>query len=221
VAPEAQCFGVACSLNRASSVNLSWLGIVALALGGLSAAYIVWFLLRRPKLSFRIKLELCFALLVVPSLSAVVGNVSNLETTKRVSFCGECHVMTSFVRDARDPKSTLLAASHAHVPAFTDEACYGCHADYGMLGGVTTKLGGMRHVIDFYTGDWTRAGRRPPQLYKPYDTRTCLSCHDPFRAGAPLEHQLHAEKIKTHEISCAADGCHGPPHPPWKPEVVK
>jgi len=202
-------------------VSLSSLGAIALALGAVSAAYIVVFLVRRPAMTVRVKVELLFAMLVIPTLSSLVGNVSNLEAKKRVSFCGECHVMTSFVRDARNPASTSLAASHAQVPAFTDEACYGCHADYGMLGGVTTKIGGLRHVVDFYAGDWTRAGHRPPELYKPYDTRTCLSCHDPFRAGGPLEHQLHSEKMKSSEISCVADGCHGPPHPAWIPEVVK
>ena len=117
--------------------------------------------------------------------------------------------------------SPLLASGHARLPEYRDDACYGCHADYGMFGGVTTKIGGMRHVWEFYTGDWTRPGHEPPALYEPFDTRTCMSCHDPLRAGAPIEHQLHAQKIESRAMKCTADGCHGRPHPVWKPEVVR
>jgi cytochrome c-type protein NapC len=197
-------------------VHVSWLGIAALGLGAIAAAVVIGFLTRAPKLTASLKLVLFLALFVLPTGSAFMGNASNMEASKNVEFCNGCHVMNSYVDDVRDPNSTSLASLHGRLEIFRDEACYECHADYGMFGGVTTKIGGMHHVEAFYTDDWSAPGHRAPALYKPYDMRRCLSCHDPLRKGAPLEHQVHAEKIKTMTISCSAEGCHGHPHPPWK-----
>ena len=202
-------------------MNISWLGFTALGLSALSAALILGFLIRAPQITGAVKLVLLFALFVLPTAAAMLGNASNLETTKTVTFCGKCHVMTSYVNNAHDKNALNLAALHGRLPAYHEEACYNCHSDYGMFGGVTTKLGGMRHVWDFYTNDWTKPGHEPPALYKPYDTRRCLECHAPLRQGAPLEHRVHAAKIEDHSVSCAAKGCHGPPHPPWVQQQVK
>lgn len=202
-------------------MHVSWLGLTALGLSAISATLILGFLYRAPPLTGAVKLLLLFALLVLPAAAAVLGNASNLETTKSVEFCGQCHVMTSYVNNVHDKTATNLAARHGALPEYGGEACYGCHSDYGMFGGVTTKLGGMRHVWEFYTDDWTRPGHPPPELYKPYDTRRCEQCHAPLRPGAPLEHRVHAAKIQDHSVSCAATGCHGPPHPPWVQQVKK
>jgi len=196
-------------------VHVSLLGAAALGLGLAGAAIVVGFLLRRPILTPMAKIVLFLGLFVLPTGSAFMGNVSNMEASKNVEFCNGCHVMDSYVRDVRNPSSVSLASVHGRLPAFRDDACYACHADYGMFGGVTTKIGGMHHVEAFYTDDWTAPGHRAPKLYKPYDMRKCLDCHDPLRKGAPLEHQVHAEKLKSREIACSASGCHGPPHPAW------
>ncbi len=196
-------------------VDFSWLGTSALALACVSAAIVAGYLLRSPPLTGQVKLILGFGLFLLPTTAAVLGNAANLETTKTVAFCGSCHVMTSYVEDARDPASESLASTHARLEHFRETACYTCHADYGMVGGVTTKINGMHHVVAFYGDDWSRPGHEPPALYKPYDVRTCETCHDPLRASAPLEHQVHAEKLRAREITCSSRGCHGPPHPPW------
>jgi hypothetical protein len=197
-------------------VTFSWLASAAIALSAVSAIFIVGFWIKSPPLTGAVKLLLLFTMLVLPTSAAMIGNVSNLEATKTVSFCNQCHVMNSYVDDVRDPNSPLLASRHARLPAFKDDACYVCHADYGMYGGVTTKIGGMHHVVAFYSDDWSEPGHRPPALYKPYDLRTCLECHDPLKADAPLEHRVHADKIRELSLSCVASGCHGHPHPPWK-----
>ena len=191
----------------------SLLGLAALGLAGVSAIAIVGFLWKRPALTGDIKLRLFFALLVLPTTAALLGNTHNLETTKKVEFCNSCHVMNTYVADARDAGSESLAATHARLEAFREDACYACHADYGMLGGITTKIGGMHHVKDYYLNDWDEPGHRGPALYKPYDMRVCLSCHDPLRPGAPLQHRVHGDAIADRSITCASDGCHGPPHP--------
>lgn len=196
-------------------MHVSLLGTFALGLSALSALIIVAYLIRSPPLTGAVKLLLGGALFVLPTGAAMVGNVHNLETSKSVEFCGSCHVMDSYVADATNPESDSLASKHAQLEIFRDSACYNCHADYGMYGGVTTKIGGMHHVVAFYGDDWSKPGHRPPKLFKPFDTRRCLTCHDPLRAGAPLEHRIHAEKLKSREVSCAAKGCHGPPHPAW------
>jgi cytochrome c-type protein NapC len=69
-----------------------------------------------------------------------------------------------------------LAAAHFQnhrVPA--DEACYTCHTNYAMFGGMKAKIGGLRHIYVYYLG-------KPPQpadikLYEPYNNRECLHCH--------------------------------------------
>lgn len=200
-------------------MHIPFLGVGALALSALSAILIIGFLIRRPPLTTNTKLGLGVAMFILPSGVALLGNVHNMQTTMHVEFCNSCHVMHSFVNDARNAESPSLAALHAKLEVFKDDACYNCHADYGMYGGVTTKIGGMHHVLAFYGDDWAQPGHRPPKMFKPYDTRRCTSCHDPLRAGAPLEHRIHADKIKSREVSCTSKGCHGPPHPAWVQET--
>jgi cytochrome c-type protein NapC len=195
--------------------DASWLGLLALGLSAIAAALIVGYLWHSPALTGPVKLRMFFALGVFPTSAALFGNASNLETTKTVQFCGSCHVMDSYVADVRDPSSKSLASMHGRLETFREDACYACHADYGMYGGVTTKINGMHHVVAFYGEDWSEPGHRAPALYEPYDTQRCTSCHDPLRVGAPLEHRVHEDKLRAREISCAANGCHGPPHPAW------
>jgi hypothetical protein len=197
------------------------LGLGAVVLSAIAAVLLIGFLLRNPELTPGRKVLLFLTLFVLPTLAAMLGNAHNMGTTKTVTLCGSCHVMTSYVEDVKNHESTSLAAIHAQLPVFEEEACYTCHADYGMVGGVTTKIGGMHHVWDFYSDDWSRPGHRAPALYKPYDMSRCLRCHEPLRPSSPLEHKVHADKIRTNQISCSSGGCHGPPHPPWVQQVPK
>ncbi len=189
------------------------LGLAALGMSLLSAVGLIGFLWRRPALTGEVKAGLFFALFVLPTTAALLGNTANLETTKAVDFCNSCHVMHTYVGDLRSTDSASLAATHGRLETFRKDACYACHADYGMLGGITTKIGGMHHVKDYYLNDWDEPGHRGPALYEPYDMRVCLSCHEPLKPGAPLQHRVHEAKMRAGEISCSADGCHGPPHP--------
>jgi cytochrome c-type protein NapC len=189
---------------------LSYLALAA-ALG--AGIILVVYLVARPSLSRRVKLWLFAGLGPLPITAALAGNVANFEVTKERRFCGSCHVMDPWAEDAADPKSASLASIHSKNPYFGQESCYVCHADYGMFGTVMTKVGGMRHVWDYYTDDWDRPGHRPPTLYKPYSTTTCMQCHPPERAHQPLAHQVHGRAVRGGELSCVAGGCHGSPHP--------
>ena len=104
-----------------------------------------------------------------------------------------------------------LAAAHFQnhrVPP--DEACYTCHTNYAMFGGVKAKLGGLRHLYVYYLG-------KPPKpadikLYEPYNNRECLHCHAgarSFEEGAVhiADPTLLAD-IKLNKVSCLSSGCH-------------
>jgi cytochrome c-type protein NapC len=189
------------------------LSYVALGCAAAAALILVGYLILRPALSRAVKIWLFVGLGPLPITAAMVGNVANFEVTTERRFCASCHTMTPYAADAADPKSGTLASIHSKNPYFGDRSCYVCHADYGMFGTVMTKIGGMRHVWDYYTGDWDRPGHRPPELYKPYPNTTCMQCHPQDRAKLPLEHKVHGRAVKDGELHCAAVGCHGPPHP--------
>jgi nitrate/TMAO reductase-like tetraheme cytochrome c subunit len=193
--------------------SLNPLSAVALALTLLSAAILVGFLVRRPKLDRVVKVWLLIALGPLPITAAMTGNLANFEVTTKRTFCASCHTMTIHANDAADPHSTTLASLHSKNPYFGDKSCYVCHADYGMFGTVLTKVGGMHHVWDYYTDDWSAPGHRPPQLYKPYSNTACMQCHPVDKPRQPLEHKIHGQAVKDGLVSCAAANCHGPPHP--------
>jgi cytochrome c-type protein NapC len=192
---------------------VSLLSYAALVSAAGAVVLIVAYLVVRPALTWRVKLWLFAGLGPLPITAALSGNVGNFELTKERRFCGSCHVMEPYTDDAADPKSSTLASIHSKNPYFGGESCYVCHADYGMFGTVMTKVGGMHHVWDYYTGDWDAPGHRPPKLYQPYSSKTCMQCHPPERAHQPLAHQVHAGAVRAGQVACVTSGCHGPPHP--------
>jgi len=195
---------------------------VALGLAGFAAVAILGFLVRRPPLVFATKVGLVFALGVLPISAAMLGNVQAYQTMKKRTFCGSCHVMERHYADASDPENTSLAAIHSRNPAFGGESCYRCHADYGMLGGVFTKLDGAGHLYH-YAREYRDApmpdALRTIRLRRPYPNRNCMQCHS---ATAPVflaqpDHAAQRADIVAGRTSCVGSGCHGPAHPFSKP----
>ena len=192
--------------------------LLALAFSACSAAILVWFLVRRPKLAWTTKVLLLFGLGVFPAATATTGNLAGFQQTKTRQFCGGCHVMEPFTDDAADITSLTLAARHSRNPSFGNDSCYACHADYGMFGAVTTKLNGLRHVYEYYT-DYHRltiAEAMPRiHLYKPYPNDNCRQCHSTRVPSWELvaEHAALDAEVRSGEVSCASEGCHGPIHP--------
>lgn len=184
----------------------------ALVCAAASAAILVYYLVRRPPLTRATRVWLFAGLGPFPIAAAVAGNYANLEVTKEREFCGSCHVMVPYTEDAANPKSSGLASLHTKNKWFGNESCYTCHADYGMFGLVVTKIGGMHHVWDYYTGDWHNPDHRPPALYKPYKNETCRQCHAQASTKEPMEHKVHHDAIESGAVGCAKKGCHGPPH---------
>lgn len=192
--------------------------LLALGFSALSAAILVWFLLRRPALMWSTKVLLLFGLGAFPAATAATGNLAGFQQTKSRGFCGGCHVMEPFTDDAADPASLTLAARHSRNPSFGGESCYACHADYGMFGAVTTKLAGLRHVYEYYTDfrALSIAEALPRiHLYKPYPNQNCRQCHSTRVPSWELvpEHAALDAEVRSGEVSCASAGCHGPIHP--------
>jgi cytochrome c-type protein NapC len=192
--------------------------LFALGCAAISAVLIGWFLVVRPGLTRATKLVLLFAIGLLPIGTAANGNIAGYHATKTRVFCSSCHVMTPFGADASDPKSTSLAARHGRNQEFGDENCYTCHADYGMFGTITTKIGGMRHIYEyaFHFHQLTLDEALPRiVLRKPFPNATCMRCHS---TETPLWNQIgdHAstrDRLQAGTVSCASEGCHGPSHP--------
>jgi cytochrome c-type protein NapC len=191
---------------------------VAISCAGLSALLVIWFLIRRPVLNTATKVVLFFAIGVFPLATAATGNVAGFEATKSRRFCGSCHVMTPYSNDSEDLLSKTLAARHARNDLFGDENCYACHANYGMFGTIVTKLGGMRHVYEYvfhYRNMSLDEAREKIHIREPYPNGNCMHCHStevPAWNALP-DHASVRAQVRRGDVSCAADGCHGPAHP--------
>ena len=192
--------------------------LVGLATTAIAVVLLMWFLIRRPLLTRSTKVILLFAIGVLPLATAANGNIAGYHAMKTRKFCSSCHVMTPFGDDVGDPNSMGLAARHGRNEAFGQENCYTCHADYGMFGTITTKLGGLRHVYEytFHYHQLTLEEALPKiHIRNPFPNSTCIRCHS---TANPLWNKIgdHASalvEIRAGTVSCASAGCHGPAHP--------
>lgn len=178
-------------------------GITALALG---IAALILLIAYRPSLTDARggKILAFLAFFMMPILLTWVGTSAHIQHSKSTSFCLSCHVMEPYGESLRidDP---------SHVPAFhyqnnltpRDEACYTCHTTYTMFGDVSAKLNGMKHVYVNYIGTIPEK----IELYRPYQNRECLHCHEGARSFE--EQEDHADlrgEIASNETSCLE--CH-------------
>lgn len=152
-------------------------------------------------------------LFLLPLLSLVMGVNSEIERSKSTQFCLSCHIMEPYGRSLKVDDPNYLAAAHFQnhrVPA--DQACYTCHTNYAMFGGLRAKLHGLRHVYVQYLG----TSKRPLHLYEAYNNRECLHCHlgaRSFEEGAV--HNADPDllpAVKANKISCISSGCHETVH---------
>jgi cytochrome c-type protein NapC len=187
------------------------LALAAVIAALLAATMLVGFLLRRPRLDWLTKLLLFVAMGILPIAAAIAGNVSGLETMKDRRFCGSCHNMVPYARDAADLLSSSMAAVHSRNQHFGEQSCFTCHRDYGMYGGVVTKLDGLKHVWAYY---YERPDKRPLALYHPMQNDRCTRCHSTqLRTWRKvMEHQAVLENIQQNGVSCMGRACHGPAH---------
>lgn len=193
---------------------------IAFALGCavLATALLAWYVAKRRPLTRTIKIVLLFGIGILPLSTAMTGNIAGYHATKATTFCSSCHVMTPYGEDSWDPNSPSLAAQHARNEAFGHENCYACHADYGMFGTVTTKLGGMRHVYEYlfhYRALPLDDALERMEIRQPFQNAACIRCHStqtPAWSAVP-DHGSTLYQLRIGAVSCASEGCHGPAHP--------
>jgi len=152
-------------------------------------------------------------LFLLPVLCLAMGINAEVERSKSTQFCLSCHVMEPYGRSLRIDDPNHLAAAHFQnhrVPA--EQACYTCHTNYAIFGGVRAKLHGLRHVYVQYLGTI----HQPIHLYESYNNRECLHCHlgaRSFEEGAV--HNADPDllpAVKANKISCVSSGCHDTVH---------
>jgi cytochrome c-type protein NapC len=153
------------------------------------------------------------SIFIFPALSGSMGLKEHMEQSKKTEFCTSCHVMQDYGKSLLIDDPTPLPAAHFQnnrVPR--DQACYTCHADYTMFGGMKAKLRGLNHVYVQYFG------KIPDkiELYTPFNNRECLHCHGGarnFEEGAT--HTLEEGRlglIKSGQLSCMTSECHAVTH---------
>src|SRR5215467_11774114 len=161
------------------------------------------------------KIVAFLALFALPLLSGGMGVSTELEHAKTTEFCLSCHIMEPYGKSLHVDDPQHLAAAHFQnhrVPA--DEACYTCHTNYAMFGGIKAKIGGLSHIYVYYLG-------KPPapeniKLYEPYNNRECLHCHAgarSFEEGAVhVADPTLLASVKANQVSCLTSGCHPTVH---------
>jgi cytochrome c-type protein NapC len=188
---------------------------ISLSCAALSIVIGAWYLIRRPHLNRVTKSMLLLGLGAFPLIVSLTGNIASFEYTLTRPFCGSCHVMGPYLRDAEDPKSNSLAALHSRNHKFGDNSCYTCHADYQMFGAVTTKLNGMRHLFKYITeyANTGPDGEGGPaiHLYKPFKSDACMQCHSTTGKRYVEQHAGELEQIRSGEVNCI--DCHDDIHP--------
>lgn len=151
------------------------------------------------------------AMFCLPIFCGLLGFSREMGRAKTTGFCLSCHTMEAYGKSLLVDDPTHIPASHFQnhrVPS--DEACYSCHTQYAMFGGLRVKLWGLKHVAIYYFG--TPPAPENIKLYEPYNNRECLHCH--LGARSFEEGAVHnadpgtLPAIKSNQLSCISSGCH-------------
>jgi cytochrome c-type protein NapC len=155
------------------------------------------------------------ALFLLPSAAVWAGISQHMERAKSTEFCLSCHTMEDYGKSLYvDDKSYLPAAHFQNNRIPRDRACYTCHTDYTMFGGLNDKRRGLSHVYVQYFGTIPKSGEI--KLYQPFNNRECLHCHAGARSF--LETSAHQkspdliEKATNNQLSCMSSRCHDTIH---------
>lgn len=150
----------------AADLSLGVLAVAALALIGV--------LVRRPEAAATLggRVAAFAALFVLPGLVLLGGAARHYEQAQTTTFCLSCHGMAPYGESLYIDDPRFLPAAHfqnRRVPV--DRACYTCHTNYTMFGGVDDKVRGVRHVWHAVWGTVSD----PVELYEPFENRACLA----------------------------------------------
>jgi cytochrome c-type protein NapC len=151
------------------------------------------------------------ALFALPVMAAWTGFSEHMDRAQSTQFCLSCHVMGDYGRSLYIDDPSYVPARHFQnnrIPR--DRACYTCHTEYSMFGGVKAKARGMQHL-------WVQYVRGAPKpeaikLYDPFPNSECLHCH--LGARRFEEGSAHNKipnllsQVKSNQRSCVSSGCH-------------
>ena len=72
--------------------------------------------------------------LFLPVAAFGLGSLLVIEDSKRVTFCGSCHVMVPLVASLAADDGSLASIHYARGLVPHETACYTCHSGYGIWG---------------------------------------------------------------------------------------
>lgn len=183
---------------------------IALAVIATSGLLVLTFILRPHVTATRGGKILAFVcLLVLPGVAMMIGTEQHMTNMQSTAFCLSCHTMDPYGRSLMLDDTSAIPASHFQnnrVPR--EAACYTCHTDYALFGGVRSKIRGIHHVYAQYF----KPHDQPIKLYHPFPNENCLHCHAGTRKF--LEGATHTAdpdtipKIMSGQLSCVSSGCH-------------
>jgi cytochrome c nitrite reductase small subunit len=185
---------------------------IALVLLNLIVLVLAWRRLRQSN-AVRPAFGLLFiGLVVLPVIVIFLGYSKGMAGMETVRACGGCHVMTAYVEDLRDPDSEALAAVHFKDRYILENQCYTCHSDYGLLGTLSAKMDGVRHMAHYVGRTYTL----PLKIAHPFPSVRCLECHGESQKFLKSEgHPADARpQLMSGEMPCLT--CHAPAHTPKK-----
>jgi len=154
------------------------------------------------------------SLCLFPILLLFFGNFTVFGYAEQERFCASCHLtMQPYIDDINNPNSNGLAAWH-HQNRFSplgEEACYTCHADYGIHGTFRAKLSGLQDAYAYAMGTY----HLPIKMRKPFKNSLCLKCHNDTRLFMSVGSHLDANnkvssEILNNTLQCTV--CHGSAH---------
>ncbi len=185
---------------------------IVLTLTGLTVVLALFVALRRGISRSRDGKMLAFAALaILPAVTIWAGFEEHLDRATSTNFCLSCHVMEDYGKSLHyDDKSYLPAVHFENHFVPPDHACYTCHTDYAMFGGVKAKFRGLRHIYVEYFGTIPKPA--DIKLYNPFPNETCLHCHLGARKFEEVagHHRTPGaiSDMKTGKTSCLSSGCH-------------
>lgn len=144
----------------------------------------------------------------LPAFSLATGMLLVFPRAERAEFCGSCHAAIGpYVEDMR--RGDGLAAVHYRNQYIPADPCYACHTSYGLFGTAKAKVNGIRQVMRYYAGTWSR----PLRMWEPYRNRDCLKCHaESVRWRAHEEHVGEGARDALIDNSTSCMDCHEPGH---------
>jgi cytochrome c-type protein NapC len=189
---------------------------IALAVAGLALLLALLLVTRADITRVREGRVLAFlGLFLLPSMAVWAGISQHMDRAKTTAFCLSCHAMEDYGRSLHvNDKSYLPAAHYQNNRVPRDRACYTCHTDYTMFGGLKDKWRGLSHVKVQYLGTIPKTGEI--KLYQPFNNRECLHCHAGARsfteASAHQKSPDLLEKVNNNQMSCMSSRCHDTIH---------